>query len=173
MHNVETTEALVWAAEQAEAPVFLQVGRAIVPHMGVRKAYEMTKRVAEESDADIMIQIASNPENLEAVGTLVDEHADLEKRLSQPETHADARLAKRLNQRYAELVEQYADDADVNAALFSAADLTITGSGSLAVTGNGNDGIGKPEALKHEFAGTRRDASPMNTAWCTRPWLVK
>jgi peptide chain release factor 1 len=39
----------------------------------------------------------------EAVGTLVDEHADLEKQLSQPETHADARLAKRLNQRYAEL----------------------------------------------------------------------
>jgi peptide chain release factor 1 len=39
----------------------------------------------------------------EAVATLVDEHADLERQLSQPETHADARLAKRLNQRYAEL----------------------------------------------------------------------
>ena len=39
----------------------------------------------------------------EAVSTLVDEHADLERQLSQPETHADARLAKRLNQRYAEL----------------------------------------------------------------------
>ena len=37
MHNVETTEALVRAAEQAEAPVFLQVGRAIVPHMGLRR----------------------------------------------------------------------------------------------------------------------------------------
>ena len=39
----------------------------------------------------------------EAVATLVDEHAALEGQLSQPETHADARLAKRLNQRYAEL----------------------------------------------------------------------
>ena len=39
----------------------------------------------------------------EAVSTLVDEHADLERQLSQPETHADARLAKKLNQRYAEL----------------------------------------------------------------------
>src|SRR3954453_12006248 len=39
----------------------------------------------------------------EAVATLVDEHADLESQLSRPETHADARLAKRLNQRYAEL----------------------------------------------------------------------
>lgn len=57
MHNVETTEALVWAAEQAEAPVFLQVGRAIIPHMGVRKAFEMTKRVAEESDAQFVIHL--------------------------------------------------------------------------------------------------------------------
>ncbi|BEL02421.1 carbohydrate-binding domain-containing protein [Actinoplanes sichuanensis] len=35
----------------------------------------------------------------------------------------------------------YAEDADVNAALFSAGDLTITGDGKLTVTGNGNDGI--------------------------------
>jgi peptide chain release factor 1 len=39
----------------------------------------------------------------EAVEGLVVEHGDLEKQLSAPETHADARLAKRLNQRYAEL----------------------------------------------------------------------
>ena len=31
------------------------------------------------------------------------EHAELETRLAAPETHADARLAKRLNQRYAAL----------------------------------------------------------------------
>src|SRR5690606_10841936 len=31
------------------------------------------------------------------------EHAELEERLAAPETHADQRLAKRLNQRYAEL----------------------------------------------------------------------
>ena len=39
----------------------------------------------------------------EAVATLVAEHQELERQLSQPETHADARLAKRLNQRYAQL----------------------------------------------------------------------
>jgi peptide chain release factor 1 len=39
----------------------------------------------------------------EAVEGLVAEHAELEQRLGAPETHADARLAKRLNQRYAEL----------------------------------------------------------------------
>jgi peptide chain release factor 1 len=39
----------------------------------------------------------------EAVEGLVAEHADLERRLAEPETHADQRLAKQLNQRYAEL----------------------------------------------------------------------
>ena len=39
----------------------------------------------------------------EAVEGLVAEHASLEHQLAAPETHADQRLAKRLNQRYAEL----------------------------------------------------------------------
>lgn len=69
MHNVETTEALVWAAAQANAPVFLQIGRAIVPHMGVAKAFEMTKRVAEESDAQFVVHLDHGPwdECLEAI----------------------------------------------------------------------------------------------------------
>jgi hypothetical protein len=41
----------------------------------------------------------------------------------------------------------YADDADANAALYSAADLTITGAGALKVTGNGNDGIASADGL--------------------------
>ena len=39
----------------------------------------------------------------EAVEGMLEEHAALEMRLALPETHADARLAKRLNQRYAAL----------------------------------------------------------------------
>ena len=39
----------------------------------------------------------------EAVEGLVAEHAELEEQLAAPESHADARLAKRLNQRYAQL----------------------------------------------------------------------
>jgi len=57
MHNEETTEALVWAAERADAPIFLQVGRAIIPHMGVRRAYEMTRRIAESSRAKYVIHL--------------------------------------------------------------------------------------------------------------------
>jgi hypothetical protein len=41
----------------------------------------------------------------------------------------------------------YAGDADVNAALFSAGDLTVTGDGKLTVTGNGNDGIASKDGL--------------------------
>jgi fructose-bisphosphate aldolase, class II len=69
MHNVETTQALVRAAEVARAPVFLQVGRAIVPHMGLRKAFEMTRRVAEESSAHFVIHLDHGPwdECLEAI----------------------------------------------------------------------------------------------------------
>ena len=61
MHNPETTEALVLAAERAHSPVFLQVGRAIVPHMGLRKAYEMTRRIAEESEAEYVIHLDHGP----------------------------------------------------------------------------------------------------------------
>lgn len=43
VHNPETTQALVEAAIKAEAPVFLQVGRAIIPHMGLAEAYRMTR----------------------------------------------------------------------------------------------------------------------------------
>lgn len=39
----------------------------------------------------------------EAVESMLIEHSELESRLAAPETHADARLAKRLNQRYAAL----------------------------------------------------------------------
>ena len=39
----------------------------------------------------------------EAVEGMLAEHGDLEQQLARPETHADARLAKRLNQRYAAL----------------------------------------------------------------------
>ncbi|MBM9465965.1 class II fructose-bisphosphate aldolase [Nakamurella leprariae] len=69
MHNDETTQALLQAAEQAEAPVFLQVGRAVIPHMGVRRAYEMTVRNAADSGARYAIHLdhGSWEEVLEAV----------------------------------------------------------------------------------------------------------
>ncbi|WP_406007845.1 carbohydrate-binding domain-containing protein [Streptomyces sp. NBC_00637] len=43
--------------------------------------------------------------------------------------------------------DSYADDAEVNAALFSAGDLTVGGTGSLTVRGNGDDGITSKDGL--------------------------
>lgn len=57
MHNPETTQALIRAAEIADAPVFLQVGRALVPHMGVREAFEMTRRELDKSGISAPIHL--------------------------------------------------------------------------------------------------------------------
>ncbi|MCX5332762.1 MULTISPECIES: carbohydrate-binding domain-containing protein [unclassified Streptomyces] len=43
--------------------------------------------------------------------------------------------------------DSYEEDADANAALFSAGDLTVGGEGSLTVHGNGNDGIVSKDGL--------------------------
>ena len=69
MHNDETTQALVIAAEKAQAPVVLQVGRALVPHVGLKRGFEMTKRIAEESNAQFVIHLDHGPwdECLEAI----------------------------------------------------------------------------------------------------------
>ena len=69
MHNLETTQALVIAAEKAHSPVFLQVGRAIVPHMGLRDAAELTRRVADASTAELVLHLDHGPwdECLEAI----------------------------------------------------------------------------------------------------------
>src|SRR6188472_4187686 len=48
----------------------------------------------------------------EAVDTMAKEHAELEQKLGASETHADARLAKQLNQRYAELSRILASKQD-------------------------------------------------------------
>jgi fructose-bisphosphate aldolase class II len=69
MHSVETTQALVAAAEESASPVFLQVGRAVVPHMGLRAATEMTRAVADRSTAELVLHLDHGPwdECLEAI----------------------------------------------------------------------------------------------------------
>lgn len=69
MHSDETTQALVRAAEESASPVFLQVGRAVVPHMGLRAATEMTRRIANDSPAELVLHLDHGPwdECLEAI----------------------------------------------------------------------------------------------------------
>ena len=49
MHNVETTQALLLAAEQSKSPIFLQIGRAIIPHMGLTAAFNMVQSVVAQT----------------------------------------------------------------------------------------------------------------------------
>ena len=57
MHNPETAQALIRAAEIADSPVFLQVGRAIVPHLGLREAFEMTRRELDKAPINVPIHL--------------------------------------------------------------------------------------------------------------------
>lgn len=57
MHNVETTQALIEASISAASPVFLQVGRAIVPHLGLEAAYRMTRKELDATGADAVIHL--------------------------------------------------------------------------------------------------------------------
>lgn len=69
MHNPETTQALISAAAKAKAPVFLQVGRAVVPHMGLAEAFYMTKRELDKADivASIHLDHGTYDEVFEAI----------------------------------------------------------------------------------------------------------
>jgi peptide chain release factor 1 len=44
-----------------------------------------------------------NPRMFDSVGSLIEEHKDLQARLAEPETHADQSLARKLGRRYAQL----------------------------------------------------------------------
>ncbi len=57
VHNDETVEALVRAAEVAEAPMFVQIGRAVISHMGLARAYAMARRFVDKSDVELVIHL--------------------------------------------------------------------------------------------------------------------
>jgi ketose-bisphosphate aldolase len=63
MHNPETTQALLKAAELSQSPIFMQIGRAIIPHMGLKAAFEMTKRITDQSDAKFIIHLDHGAED--------------------------------------------------------------------------------------------------------------
>ena len=56
-HNEETAQAILLGAQDANAPVFVQIGRAIIPHMGVRKAFEIVRRCEEEAGKTCVIHL--------------------------------------------------------------------------------------------------------------------
>lgn len=56
-HNEETAQAILLGAKDANAPVFMQIGRAIIPHMGIRKAFDIIRRSEEETGKTCVIHL--------------------------------------------------------------------------------------------------------------------
>ena len=56
-HNEETAQAILLGARDADAPVFVQIGRAIIPHMGVRKAFEIVRRCEVETGKTCVVHL--------------------------------------------------------------------------------------------------------------------
>lgn len=57
VHNDETTEALLGAAEETASPVFLQLGRRVIPYMGLARAFAMARACRERSQATAWIHL--------------------------------------------------------------------------------------------------------------------
>ena len=56
-HNEETAQAILLGAQDADAPVFVQIGRAIIPHMGISKAFDIIRRCEEETGKTCCIHL--------------------------------------------------------------------------------------------------------------------
>lgn len=56
-HNEETAQAILLGAKDADAPVFMQIGRAIIPHMGIRRAFDIIRRSEEETGKKCVIHL--------------------------------------------------------------------------------------------------------------------
>ncbi len=50
VHNEETAQAIMRAAEEAAAPVFVQIGRAVISYMGLKKSYEIVRSCEGEAN---------------------------------------------------------------------------------------------------------------------------
>ncbi len=56
-HNEETAQAILLGAKDADAPVFMQIGRAIIPHIGIGKAFAIVRRCEEETGKTCAIHL--------------------------------------------------------------------------------------------------------------------
>jgi fructose-bisphosphate aldolase, class II len=56
-HNEETAQAILFGARDADAPVFVQIGRAIIPHMGIKKAFDIVRRCEDETGKTCVIHL--------------------------------------------------------------------------------------------------------------------
>ncbi len=57
VHNEETAQAIVRAAEEAASPVFVQIGRAVIAYLGIERSYKIIRSCAEGVDGTACIHL--------------------------------------------------------------------------------------------------------------------
>lgn len=56
-HNAETIQGILWAAEEMDSPVMIQVGQKAIPHMGMRNMRRMISGFAETTRVPVCIHL--------------------------------------------------------------------------------------------------------------------
>lgn len=56
-HNAETIQGILWAAEEMESPVMIQVGQKAIPYMGLRNMRRMIASFAKETRVPVCIHL--------------------------------------------------------------------------------------------------------------------
>ncbi|GGC85260.1 fructose-bisphosphate aldolase [Thalassobacillus devorans] len=56
-HNAETIQAIIWAAEETQSPVMIQVGQKVIQYMGMREMKSMIETFGEGTTVPIAIHL--------------------------------------------------------------------------------------------------------------------
>lgn len=68
-HNEDTAKAIIAAADETDSPVFLQIGRSIIPHIGLKRPFDIVRYCEEELGRSCCIHLdhGSHEEVVEAL----------------------------------------------------------------------------------------------------------
>ena len=56
-HNAETIQAIIWAAEEEQAPVMIQIGQRVIQYIGLEETKKMIDTFAENTSVPIAIHL--------------------------------------------------------------------------------------------------------------------
>lgn len=56
-HSEETVQAILGAAEETLSPVIVQIGRAVIPYMGLKRSFEIVRHCEKEMDTPCCVHL--------------------------------------------------------------------------------------------------------------------
>lgn len=56
-HNEETVQAILGAARDTDSPVIVQIGRSVIPYMGLKRPFDIVRHCEEEMDRTCCIHL--------------------------------------------------------------------------------------------------------------------